>query len=151
VKAYGQEDYVDERLAPLAKALWRCRVHVLQFSVDHTGRACLDFSDTEEATGFMNLVAVYDDKPDSLYQRIAGGAGVEDSWEYWVDPFDGSTLNDCQGRTGVVGRPADFLFLPSVSFPLSDVPLIVESLAAHRPEAGAPGRGGPDQVARGGR
>jgi hypothetical protein len=149
VKAYGQEHYVDERLVPLAMELWRCGIEVLGFTVDGNDGVYLDFA--EEPRTFLNLVAVYDDRPGSLYQRVRGAPGVEDCWIYWIDLFDGSTLYDCEGVTVPAGRPTDFSLVLVIAFPLSDVPLLVERLSSHRPEVCAPGRGEPDQMARDGR
>jgi hypothetical protein len=134
VKAYGQEDYVDERLVSLAKGLWRCGIDVAGFFANDTGWACLDFDDSADAVEFMNLVAVYDDEPGSLYRRMGGEPDTPGGWDYWVKPWEDSMPDGCGGTMVTAGGPIEFSLISCVSFPLSDVPLLVQRLSAHRRE-----------------
>jgi hypothetical protein len=101
------------------------------------GLVWLYFECPIEATKFMNLVADYEEEPDSLYQRMLGHyADVANTWEYDVYPEDFNLIEERDKSTATIverheGEP-EFEFHVSIRFPPSDVPLVLDRLKRRR-------------------
>lgn len=142
VRVNGQDAYVDEGIAPLIREMWRAGIRTLMScQEDAFGLVWLNFDCPSEATKFMNLVAEYEEEPDSLYQRMLGHyAEVANTWEYDVLPEDFNLIEEPDKSTGTLverheGEP-EFEFHVSLRFPPSDVPLVLDRLVSRRKAAG---------------
>ena len=102
VRANGQDAYVDEGIAPLIREMWRAGIRTqMSCQEDGFGLVWLNFDCPLEAAKFMNIVAEYEEEPNSLYQRMLGHyAEVADTWEYDVLPEDFNLIEEPDKSTG---------------------------------------------------
>jgi hypothetical protein len=138
VRANGQDAYVDEGIAPLIREMWRAGIRTLMSCQQGAfGLVWLYFDCPFYATKFMNIVAEYEEEPDSLYQRMLGHhAEVANTWEYDLLPEDFNLTEEHVKSTASFverhdGDPA-FEFHVSIRFPPTDLPLVLDRLVRKR-------------------
>src|SRR5215468_387576 len=96
IKYRSQTAEVDEGIAPLIMAIWRCGIRTMMSCQEGAyGYVWLCFPNTWEASKFLNIIAVYAPDPDSLYQRMLGqGDENPKSWIYKTYPEDYALVED---------------------------------------------------------
>jgi hypothetical protein len=122
---------VDEELAPLILALWQAGIDThMSCQENFPGITWIHFPTSEDAEGFLDLVAVYPEGRRirrTLYDRIAG-CGSDKDWQYDLHPHDWGVKEDVVGDEVVetcIG-PTDFGFSVCIRFPKTDLPLITK-------------------------
>jgi hypothetical protein len=141
---YGHERaFVDEGMAPLILALWQNGISTtLSCQENKPGIAWVQFLTPLDAKSFLDIVAEYEEGVETLYNRITNNWGYDDGrelsvppWEYTTCPWDLARSPEPDENDETVeeyhdGKPA-FLFLISVRFPVSDLPVILDRLQHH--------------------
>lgn len=134
VKVGEFEADVDEELAPLIKQLVMAGIGTeLSCQENRPGIAWIMFSSVNDLCEFLNIVAEYDPDEGSLYRR-ATLAGDEGCWEYGLIPED-VALHETVTEDGIVDESHDgqecFHFFPSVRFPRTDLPELLDKMMRH--------------------
>lgn len=124
---------VDEKLVPLLSLIWKHKIQtLLSCQENQPNRAWIHFASTEDATKFINLVAVYPKGPkpwQSLYGRIFG-YGSADDWTYNAH-LQNHGVEENLRNDEIIERfvgPNDAQFSMSIRFPVSDIELLVTIL-----------------------
>jgi hypothetical protein len=135
IRGCGQEAEVDEGIAPLIKEMWRAGIRTFMSCQEGAhGFVWLNFDDPQEALRFLNVVAVYNPDPDSMYKRMLGhDYGKPNNWIYDVDVKDICLLGEfVDGRDEIhEGQPYMTISF-SIWFPPSDLPAVMERFAEWR-------------------
>lgn len=135
----GYEVPLDVEIAPLVAEMWRAGVRTQQSCQEgHSGYTWLVFDDLRDLAYFLSIVGVYEPDKDSVWNRMtehdssAPTPGPEfepGRWRYGLLPYVELTDDEWPfdeepfvptgfGRTG-------WNFVPSVEFPLSDLPALL--------------------------
>jgi hypothetical protein len=135
VKVGDFEAEVDVELAPLIKELAKANiVTVVSCQENRPGVAWIMFLSVDDLAEFVNIVAKYDPEEGSLYQR-ASLAAEEGCWEYTLCPEDTAMNLNFIDEEGVLeecheGQPC-FYFHPSIQFPRTDLPTLLDQMMRH--------------------
>ncbi len=125
---------VDEELAPLIEQMARAGIRTIMAGQENRpGIAWIMFSDESDLCGFLNIVAEYDPEEGGLYRR-ASLCDDEGKWEYSVLPHDLS-LEEEVTEDDFIEESHDgqvcFTFMPSVRFPRTDLPILLDRMVRH--------------------
>jgi len=145
VKYGAMEADIDVEIAPLILEIWRAGLVTLNSCKENRpGWVWIQFLIAEHAATFLDIVAVYEEGIECLYNRI------RHEWDHDVGPPDGLWKYDAlvqdlsvlqeEVEDGVIEEasagPSDFIFNMSIRFPKADLPIIEERLRLHNELAG---------------
>ncbi len=134
IRANGQDAEVDEGIAPLIEAIWKCGIRTDMSCQDGAhGFVWLNFPNAKESERFLDIVAEFDPDPNSLYGRITGRwDSTEQAWKYGINAEDMALNEDVDDDDDTVAEHHDgfpcFVCSVSIWLPPSDVPLILKRL-----------------------
>lgn len=131
LRAGHQTAEVDEGIAPLIEQVWLADIETtLSCEENKPGIAWIDFESPQDARRFLNIVARFERKSDSLYHRVLRCDGYPfPAWTYDIHPWDVSLIGD-DDREAHLGR-SDFHFSVSIRFPRSDIPVLLDLLKTY--------------------
>lgn len=129
---------IDRGVAPLIRKLWERGYLTIWSCQDvgeanddefHRGWASVTFVDHESSIGFMTRVTRFEPGGKGLYNRITheGCHGVR-AWEYEALPMDRSYDDRSDGYAPDGQTDIDFQI--RITFPVTDIPVILERLKA---------------------
>lgn len=126
---------VDEGIAPLIERLLKLNIKTLNSCEDNvpSGWMWVEFFSAYQAERFFDIVAKYEDKIDSLYNRIRQGWHSDDKknfWKYDVIPNDYGIESIIEDNCLIETFKGSSMFKLSISvrFPRTDLPQILENL-----------------------
>jgi len=132
VRANGEEELIDEGIAPLIEAIWRAGIETyMSCEKGYDGLVWLCFACPLEANRFVSAISVYEKAPGSFYRRMIGwGRGsTEEDWRYEirVEDYDLTVDDDADCSH----QPGGLDLQVSIRFPPADIPIVLERLLAH--------------------
>lgn len=129
-----KQAYIDRTIAPLIRELWKADIPTINSCEEvRPGWVWIQFPATTFAEAFLDSTARYDDGLDDLYYRIRrewtsnNRREIAGAWKYEVYPQDltvDETELEAKGDEACLG-PSHFVFVTSVFFPQSDLPIIL--------------------------
>ncbi|MHC4407061.1 MAG: hypothetical protein ACYTG0_46200 [Planctomycetota bacterium] len=130
---------IDEEIAPLIREMWVAGIETtMSCQEDGWGLVWIMFPDEVDLVTFLNMVAEYEEGPDTLYNRMnprwrdpqSGSA-----WEYEIMPTDLALVEEDHDEDSSTRERhdgvSDFFFHYSVRFPRCDLPRVVEHVTRH--------------------
>lgn len=131
VRVNGTEADIDVMIAPLIEEVWKAGIATgLSCQDNPPGWVWLWFPTVVDCEQFLNVVADFDEDPNSLYNRIrqAWTSDHEDKfWRYDLS-FDDLSVEENEDGTEVCTASPDFVGGVSVRFPHEDLPEVLEML-----------------------
>ena len=133
----GRKVPIDKKIAPLMKEIWNCGsrtssscedIGELNSDPGKLGVCLVQFVDVKDAALFLNAATVFEKGGKSLFNRMShsGCRGIT-PWEYHIMPYD--SAYDQIGNQEFYEGSADYGFLVSIYFPVSDIKAIMDNLA----------------------
>jgi len=134
----GRKVAIDKKIAPLMKEIWDCGARTssscedigeLNSDPDKLGVCLVQFVDVVDATLFLNAATVFEKGGKSLFNRmsLSGCRGVY-PWQYHIMPYD--SAYDQSGNLEFYEGPADYGFLVSIYFPVSDIDTVMKNIVS---------------------
>jgi len=119
---------MDIDTAELERELTRAGIDVTRIHYnDANRRVVIEFPTSEDGAALLNIVAKYVPDNEPLYQRIFAGGNDALAWQYFVRPFDVSSIQmKVESATLNWKPPKRFKLVIFVRLPPEDVPIIVE-------------------------
>jgi hypothetical protein len=133
---------IDQDIATLIEQIWQAGIRTAMSCQDVQGAVWVEFETAGDLAAFLNAAGMYERGEGTLHSRIDGrvpgpGEPSETPWKYKVLVFDralhGAEEVGPEGQPGLVWHagPPDFAVLPSVYFPRSDLPAVLERMRRH--------------------
>jgi len=131
----GQTANVPSYLAPLMIEIWKAKLVTLDTQRETpVGYIQIEFVTLPHARKFINTVVPYNTNPFCMYNRVQGywqatdaERDVHGQWEFRLHPCNIAVQEheSDDGRvTEIATGPVDFRFSASITFPITDVPVI---------------------------
>ena len=125
---------IDEGIVPLIQEIWRAGIETSMSCQENSdGYIWIEFPEVEDAEAFLNVVAPYEDGPDTLYSRMLPclvNHGPISDWSYRAYVYD-FALRDRELDGISYNPPAYFHFFISINFQPDDLPAVLNRLRAH--------------------
>jgi len=129
-------------MASLIRELWFADIKTRKSCEEvRPGFAWIEFRSLNDAGKFVDIVGEDEDGAESSYERIGRQSDASEEtrmhfWEYGLHPIESQQFFEEEGNgTGdceQCGQPMSrFLFVPSITFPVSDLPVLVERMKRH--------------------
>jgi hypothetical protein len=139
------EASIDEGIAPLIRELCLADIKTRKSCQEvRPGFAWIQFRTLDDATEFVDIVRDDRDGTDTLSERIGRQSDADEQtralfWEYGLHPVESQELlqeddSDMERCNRCGGPICAFLLLPSIIFPVRDIPVLLERMRRHNRE-----------------
>lgn len=142
VEVDNNNEYIDVQIAELIENIWKLNIHTLSSCQNNpgTGFAYIDFLSSNDATDFLNIVAVEfsSNNPNSYYNKIAqtwaGDKEYTDEWIYEPELINcgARSIEDEDGviiGEELIDNSNNFHFAMRVSFPKKHLKKVEKAIA----------------------
>lgn len=128
---------IDVAIAPLIREIWTAGIPtMMSCQGSESGFVWIEFAALDHLAEFLNIVAVYEEGADTLYNRIVQERWGESEipwWQYQLNPLDcgGYPGDDIHPPDNFPGRPCAIVFTVALSIPHADLPEVLARLEQH--------------------
>ena len=128
----GRKVALDAMLAPLIREIWLAGLATIMCCQEIApGVAWIEFEDFGDFKRFLDLVVVFEDASDAVYDRAVSyfcAPEPEGLWQYTLTPHD---EGDADENGGPEGRPTNIVFNAGLQFPQTDLSILLQRLKSH--------------------
>jgi hypothetical protein len=131
VKVGRRQADIDAKIAPLIREMWKADIDTMMSCQNSPpGSVWINFPSLPDCERFLSLVADYDPRPNSIYNRIRQHHLAAEGNDYWrLDTlFDDLFVDDTEDGEEVSLAPPAFVATFSVRFPHRDLPAVLKRL-----------------------